>query len=771
MIATPRLMNQSSITRYRKWYDFTKRLIHRNINKTSQSSLRKVFDDQEYWENANSSTYDYYRAKLKAGSKYLLNTANVPAAETGLFQNSLLTSPIGLQQFTKRSRKEAEDLVNLIRTDMSADGIRNYIVRLDQLSDILCRVIDLCEFIRAAHPDEKFVTTAQECHEQMYEVMNILNTDVFLWKHLKKVLSEGSIRSQLTDEEVRVGIILLEDFEKSGIYMNPEVREQFIQLAQDISIVGQEFNSNTEYNGVSHVKICAEELEASGMNRMLFKDIPKDVYGTKYKVPTTGGVPYVFLRSCPSEAIRKKIWNAMYSCPKKQIKRLEALMTLRKDLAKSMGKKSYAAYQMEGKMAKSPKNVQDFINTLIAYTKPLATEELKPLADMKNEHLCRTSTDVLSTVRPWDRDYYGYLHSMSKRTNISPESPPISSYFSLGVVLEGVSGLLQSIYGIKLVPIVPKTGETWAPDVRKLQVVSETDGVIGVIYCDLFERTGKTPNPAHFTVCCSRHLYLEEKDLSRMQLGRGSDGKLFQMPIISLVCNFTRSNIDGNSVCLLQLSEVETLFHEMGHAIHTMVGRTELQNTSGTRCVTDFVELPSILMEHFAKDSRVLSTISSHYVTGERVPDELLAEYQQEKRFLQHTETFAQIKMASLDQKVHSFEGETADAVKLYHEVEKELQVLADTESNWCGKFGHLFGYGATYYSYLMDRAIAAKIWNYLFENDPFSREGGEKFKNSVLKWGGSRDPWHCIADALDEPRLAEGDQWAMKYIGEVENM
>lgn len=732
--------------------------------------LRKVFDDQQYWHKLNATNYK---------SSDLLSRLKNSPAETGLFENPYLTSPQGLRKFCRHSLTQANELVETMRHDRSPRGYVNYIANLDRLSDILCRVIDLAEFIRASHPDPHFVQAAQDCHEEMFEIMNVLNTDVALCDILKHVLTDPTILSELSPEEIKVGKILLEDFEKSGIYMNPEVREQFIALSQQISVVGQDFINNTEYVRSNYIKVKVEELNKSGINKIVLNQLSKDIKGQHYKIPTFGYIPYSILRSCPDDNIRMKVWSALHSCSEKQIGRLDQLIKLRSVLANIMGKKSFAHYQLEGKMAKTPEYVRGFMQSLIDATKPKAAEELKFIADLKAKHVpgnkpAESMHEILEVVKPWDRDFYGSVHALQQRRPFNNEQ--ISSYFSLGVVIQGLSNLFKQIYGIYLEPVVPKTGETWSPEVRRINVVSEKEGVIGVVYCDLFERQGKTANPAHFTVCCSRQIYDGETNLSTIQVGQNSKGEQFQLPVISLVCNFSPTTISQEqSICLLQLSEIETLFHEMGHAMHSMLGRTKLQNISGTRCATDFVELPSILMEHFARDHRVLQRMASHYSTGESIPEQLLFSYQSEVKFLQHAEAFSQAKMAILDQELHGEsimkEMQSLDIVKLYHNLERQLEVLSDDKSNWCGRFGHLFGYGATYYSYLFDRAIASKIWQHLFANDPFCRRSGEKFKNSVLKWGGSRDPWECIADALDKSELSKGDKNAMQFIGDTQDL
>ncbi|CAR29920.1 ZYRO0G20130p [Zygosaccharomyces rouxii] len=765
----------------------TTRHLATQVNKLSNSngqveSLRRTFDDADYWNEANKQNYAL--ASLKG--KFLSNIGNIGSSgtqhlETGLFRNPYLTSPDGLRKFSRQSLNQAYELLEDMKNDETPQGLQNYILRLDQLSDTLCRVIDLCEFIRSSHPDSHFVDAAQDCHEEMFEFMNVLNTDVNLCNKLRTVLNTPEVVCKLSSEEVKVGKILLEDFEKSGIYMNPEIREQFIALSQEISIVGQDFINNTDFVRTNYITVDCETIHNSGINQLILSQLSKDIKGKHYKIPTHGYIAYSVLRACPDEIVRKKLWTAMHSCPDKQIVRLDQLVRLRAVLAFLMGKKSYAEYQLEGKMAKSPEEVTDFIDSLIKVTQPKAKQELGFISDLKRKHMdlppSETSNlDTLDIVRPWDRDFYHTIYSIQQRRQSPIDDQQISMYFTLGNVMQGLSDLFHQIYGIRLEPVIAQKGETWSPEVRRLNVVSDEEGVIGVVYCDLFERDGKTSNPSHFTVCCSRQIYPKENDLSTIQIGTNKDGTKFQLPIISLVCNFASSVVSfGQSLCLLHISEIETLFHEMGHAMHSMLGRTRLQNLSGTRCATDFVELPSILMEHFARDTRVLRQIGKHCNTGEPVPESLLTNYLQDLQYMQYCETFSQAKMAMLDQRLHGKEiitgMDTLDVVALYQNLERELRVLVDDQSTWCGRFGHLFGYGATYYSYLFDRAIASKVWESLFQEDPFSRAGGQRFKEYVLKWGGAKDPWQCIADVLDQPELSQGGTDAMQFIGRSEEL
>lgn len=721
--------------------------------------IRKVFDDDIFWKNFNRQDDQKTLSFLNFNKK------------TGLFKNPYLTTPSGLREFSKASLQKAKSLVEQMVNDQSDQGLKAYITNLDRLSDVLCRVIDLAEFVRVAHPKKAFVNAAQDCHEEMFEFMNILNTNVDLYLILKKVLDNEKIVKSLSHEEVTVGKILLADFEKSGINMDPATRNDFIEYSQQIAVFGQHFTNGLGEANNDYIEVPVEKLQY--LDNTILGHLSTDIRRTNYKVPTWGYLPHAVLRYCKDEDVRKKIWVELHSTSQRQVDLLETMLKYRGVLAHIMKKPNFAAYQLDEKMAKSPEHVMNFLEKLAAETKPHAIQELRLLASLKQKENGDTSRlsdhQVAEYFKPWDRDYYSQQYTTSQRSSTTEQ---ISSYFSLGIVLQGLSNLFNSIYGIQLIPSRVQTGETWSDDVRRLDVISEEEGLIGVVYCDLFQRKGKTPNPAHFTVCCSRKIYPDEdaEELKVVQTGKSAkSGEEFQLPVISLVCNFDKNSAIGK--CLLSLNDVETLFHEMGHAMHSMLGRTSLHNISGTRCATDFVELPSVLMEHFAKDPRVLQTFARHYLTDEPIPLQLLETFQKENNFLKNTESYSQIKMALLDQSLHSSGVLTPDfdSTAVYHTLEEIHEILADTESNWQGKFGHLFGYGASYYSYLLDRAIASKVWLHLFAENPLDRAKGDKFKNEVLKWGGSKSPWLCVADALDMPEISAGDSKAIELIGETE--
>jgi intermediate peptidase len=268
-------------------------------------------------------------------------------------------------------------------------------------------------------------------------------------------------------------------------------------------------------------------------------------------------------------------------------------------------------------------------------------------------------------------------------------------------------------------------------------------------------------------------------------------GTLYQLPTIALICDFSSPGTEPDSTSfsspsllhdvskpmLLSHRDLTTLFHEMGHAIHSILGRTSLQTVSGTRCATDFAELPSVLMEHFARDPAVLDLFARHYETGKPLPDDMLPSQTPSARVGAAIETESQILMALLDQAYHSAHPleERFDSTKTFHDVfNKHGNSSPEPEGTaWQGFFGHLYGYGASYYSYLFDRAIARKVWAEVFragENDgAIQRENGEKFKQEVLRWGGGREGWKCVAGALGYEIwgwIGSGGEEAMREVG-----
>ncbi|KAJ6008344.1 Mitochondrial intermediate peptidase [Penicillium herquei] len=731
-------------------------------------TLRRVFDSQNFWK-------DFSQQRIAAVPK-----------RAGLVQNQYLTSPDGFREFANASLQKCQAIVSKVLGASTVEEYRSLARDLDRLSDLLCRVIDLSDFIRTIHHDPKIQEAATQAYALMFEYMNVLNTTTGLHEQLSKALSNAEVTSHWSEAEKIVAQILMKDFTTSAIHMPPSERQRFVNLSNDISQVGSSFFNGAE-PARSQVTFNANSLQ--GLDPIVVQQIKK--WNNKAPVPTMGVIPRLVLRSVRDENVRKQVYLATRTSSSRQVHRLEKLLMKRAELAQISGFNSFADMTLSDKMAKTPEAVSNFLTSLIANNRGPVQEELSKLQELKG-----------SSLQPWDHAFYVHKrvleYSQSRR---SRELSIVPEFFSLGTVMQGLSRLFDRLYGVRLVPQETAAGETWHPDVRRLDVVDESGSHIAVVYCDLFSRPTKHPNPAHFTLRCSREISAEEiaECASMDQSAHPNDGMatavdpktktLRQLPTIALVCDFQEPVSNGSGrPTLLSEQSVRTLFHEMGHAVHSILGQTPLQSISGTRCATDFAELPSVLMESFATAPEVLSLYARHWKTGESLSESMIRSMEMDRTahgsIYGAVENEAQILMALVDQAYHSIPSKEAssgiDTTAIYHKVFSQHSSLPDPDdvrpqTSWQGFFGHLYGYGATYYSYIFDRAIANKLWQDVFQSGRASvdRAAGERYKNEVLRWGGGRNGWQCVAGVLGESnpsnangRLVEGGDEAMREVG-----
>ncbi|KAJ3229874.1 Mitochondrial intermediate peptidase [Chytriomyces hyalinus] len=614
--------------------------------------------------------------------------------------------------------------------------------RLDALSDSLCSVLDATELIQNVHPDPDVVEDAKAGNALLTSFMNQLNTHQGLYNSLNhSILAHNASPSHAhASTQTRVvGDLLIKDFQKSGIHLGQKERRQFVEISDDILNLGYRFVRASSESNCEGIEIENPSQRLGGVYPQIVQAVTSKSDPNLAVIPIDGsGNAHHILRSARDEDVRRIVYMGMNEGSDEAVEFLEGLLMRRRDLAHLLGKKSYADMWLGDKMAGSTENVLKFLSQVSAQNKPMAESEI---------------------ARP---------HT---RTTAHPES--LRPYFSLGRTLSGISSLLQQLYGVRLEPCNEiKLGEVWHKDVRKLHVVDEDDGVIGVVYMDLFKReetvgVDKFEGAAQFTVRCSRRLDDYEAECLSPRGGlrcpeterRGSDGKVYQIPIVTLVTQFERPT-NGIAPGLLGLGEVETLFHEMGHVMHSVIARTDYQHISGTRCALDFVEVPSNILESFARDNDVLKAIGIHYATGEKVPGELVDSVRMRSVILEAVEKQAQLKMAMLDQVYHSerMEDVSFDTTAMLRQVQNQTDVIPYVEgTRWQTQFSHLFSYGASYYSYFWARRVSDAVCARAFQNARVGsktyrvdglREGGEVLKKELLQWGGGRDPWVGLGKA-----------------------
>ena len=642
------------------------------------------------------------------------------STDTGLFDCTEFSDPVGFVAETKKSVERSKQLVAAI-TAQASNPDSTIIDHMDQLSDELCRVADLSECIRQVHPVPEMASAAQEACLAINTFVEELNTNLGLYTSLRNLMDSDSYKT-LDRVSKRTAEVFMHDFEISGIHLEDSVRRKAVKLHEDLLEVGYAFFLSTTQPTLVHRDECSPVL--------------RNEFVEENKHVQVDYVPF----SSSSRAVRKNAYLSYYTQDKRKTKIFEDMVSSRQKLAHLVGYPSFAHRVLKMSMARSPEVVGEFLERLSEKILPLAREDVKDLNGLqdKNRDIFMEDTGVCL----WD---VPLVVSKAKKLRLPRAMSSIRNWFSLESCIGGLDNLFRSLFGVRLEILPVKRGEVWHPSVYKFGFVdSNTGHLLGYTYGDLFHRDDKLASDCHFTIRGGRAL---------------EDGR-YQLPIITLCCSIMQQSHE--SATLLSQHSVETLFHEMGHALHSMLGRAKYQNITGTRCSTDFAEVPSTLMEFFLSDERVLQSFARHYETGETLPVPLMRGFQLSGHFLAAYDTQIQICNAIVDQRFHAavntFPAESASwSADIYREVCERYSPLGyEPNTAYYLRFPHLCSYGGRYYSYLWSRAVASLIWNSTFSHDPFSGDAGERLRK-MLSYGGGVAPMELVGEMLGfEPSVEQ---------------
>ena len=636
----------------------------------------------------------------------------------GLFDKPLFDSAEGFRIATEGALETAQGLVEEI-SGMGDNPSMEVAVKMDELSDALCQVADLSECMRFVHSDPSVRDAAQNASLRINSFVEELNTDTSLHRSLSRFMTspEFATADRVTQ---RTTELLMHDFEVSGIHLDREKRERVVELNNRILELSHHFMHNTSIPTLVPRENCP---------KVFLKHFSTSSDGERVLVDH---VPY---HSLDSE-LRSLSYCHYFANDPTQRAILEAILDARHEVSQIAGYPSFAHRMLRICMARNPETVQRFLEGLSEKLSPLAAQDVE---NMQQFIPTASINGTKPSIRAWD---VTLCTSEAQRTYFTVKNSELREYFSLKNTLYGLANLFHSLFGVTMETVPTKTGEIWDNDVIKLAFVDETVGLLGYTYCDLFARPGKSIGDCHFTI----------------QGGRELCNGTYQIPIIALCCNFQRGGCHGNiGDVLLSQHAVENLFHEMGHALHSMLGRSRYQNVTGTRCSTDFAEVPSTLMEYFLSDSRVLQSFARHYKTGRPIPESHLSTFQLSGKLFPAFDTQMQAIYALTDLLLHTEKLSEISCTDFAASVYDRFAPIKSTpKGTWLLRFNHFYGYGARYYSYLWARAVSCLIWQQCFMDDPFSRERGKEFRE-MLRYGGGMPPEVLVKDMLTfEPTVED---------------
>ncbi|KAH8272625.1 hypothetical protein KR018_010190 [Drosophila ironensis] len=657
------------------------------------------------WWSRSVSTWTPLATAFNAPPNRRLNfTCN----EVGLFQMPELRSFEGFYLLRDKVERKTQDL---IAEAICQHRNRKMVDIFDELSDSLCKVADLAEFVRIAHPRSKYTQAAEEACISICGVVENLNTHKPLFQALSQVVEQGD--TQPTSEvDQHVARLFLFDFEQCGIHLPEQERLRVVRLNDAILQLGQKF-----MNGAVQPRV---------LNRSLVPNAIRNYF------PTSGDNVIItgLCTNAENVQMREAAYRLYLKPSETQEKLLQDLLMCRYELARSCGFDTYAHRALNGSTMERPEVVRDFLDELTAQLRPRAEADFALMTQMKRVECGQAS----AMAEIWDTPYFT---TQLRRQSLEEQANEFLPYFSLGGCMDGLDNLLQALYGVRLENTETKPGESWHDDIYKLAVVHEVEGLLGYIYCDFFERAGKPNQDCHFTI----------------QGGKRQPDGSYQLPIVVVMLGLPQPRWSGPT--LLSPSRVDNLFHEMGHAMHSMLARTEYQHVTGTRCATDFAEVPSVLMEYFAGDPRVLRTFARHFQTHEPISENMLRRLCASKHLFAASETQLQVFYSALDQEYHSTaetveqctRTSTTDILRSVQACYYGLPYVENTA--WQLRFSHLVGYGAKYYSYLVSKTIASWIWQTYFEANPLNRQAGEKYRAEILAHGGAVPSRQLVANFL----------------------
>ncbi|RWS14774.1 1-phosphatidylinositol 4:5-bisphosphate phosphodiesterase gamma-1-like protein [Dinothrombium tinctorium] len=642
-------------------------------------------------------------------NKLSVNAAHTPLFTTdvtGLFGYKELSHDSGFYVMRENAIIEAELLV---KRALNPERKQKMVQIFDQLSNCLCKVADMSEFIRFAHPLPRFRMAAEEASMTISAEVEKLNTNKELYDALFKVVNTQDV-VPTDDIDNHVAKLFLFDFEQSGIHLSDEKRKLAVRLNESILHLSSYFINNTQ--APRNVK---QSLLPEGIRHCFHLEGDNVVVNGLYS-------------NAENELVREAAYRIYLYPDDYQNKILTELLIARKFLASMCGFKSYAERAVRGSIADTPEFVKNFLEILTEKLRPLAAEDYQGILEMKKKQ-----SPFAKAVKPWDMPFYTALF---RQTQFSKCVASCAPYFSLGSCMDGLNLIFNRLYGVELSVCETKRGEVWNPNIIKLNVSDKySKTLLGHIYCDFFERESKPNQDCHFTI------------RGGCQLPNGE----YQIPVVVLCLNLPNPN--GNYPTLLSPHMVDNLFHEMGHAMHSMLARTPYQHITGTRCSTDLAEVPSILMENFASDPRVIRLMAKHYITGEEIPENLLDIWIESRKSFSASETQLQVFYAMLDQVYHSENPllNKQNTTEVLEEIQNKYYGLPYVpQTAWQLRFSHLVGYGAKYYSYLVSKAVSHLIWKKLFEEDPLSSAAGDVYKREVLSHGGGKPAKDIVESVLE---------------------
>lgn len=632
------------------------------------------------------------------------------------------------------SIKEHDAEIEAITSSLEEPTFENTIAPLDRSGKRLNESVLALSNLEAALGDTALMNAMTRVTPLLsdHEIGILLNEP--LWNRIKVVHDNLGNRQDLSPEAVRLVEETYRGFAQSGANLEGDDREKFRQLNSRLSDLTVKFSQNLtnemaskenrmwvkedELSGLPEaIKTAARESAKEALQEEGKEDDPSLYLFTLY-MPSYSP----FMKYSDNRELREKLYK-LYNSRNvggefDNVGILKEITNTRLEIARLMGKNTFAEFRLQGTMAATPENVMNLLNQLReSYYEPMKLE-LEEIQDF-----ARKTEGENFKLMPWDNSYW---YEKLKNEKYAFNDEDMKPYFEINNTIDGVLGLATKLYGYtfkenKEIPV-------YHPDVKAFEVFDKNGEILGILYADFYYRAGKGPG-AWMT-----EFRTETKD----------DEGNREVPLISIVMNFPKPV--GDEPVLLTPGEVETFLHEFGHALHGLSSQATYPSLSGTNVYRDFVELFSQFNENYLTEKEFLDGFARHYKTGEKMPDDLIEKFIKAGQYGAAYDCIRQLGFGMLDMAYYTiteplgddfnaeaFEKKAQDPVRCFDVVEGCFSAPS---------FGHVFsgGYAAGYYGYKWSEVLDADAFAAFKETGIFNAETAARF-HKMLESGGTVDP------------------------------
>lgn len=531
-----------------------------------------------------------------------------------------------------------------------------------------------------------------------------------VYKAVKIFADRGA---KLQGEDAKYLKEILRDYRRAGLELPPEERKEVEKMRKELSRLATDFDTNVT-EAKKPVKFSRSQLE--GVPDGFLEQIKTGE--DEYTVMANITFHYItVMDNAKNEDARRQLLIAHDTLAPDNKPLLQQILELRSRIAAKLGYATWADFSIEPKMAKNAETALNFLNRLKTGLQPKLDEELKQFQAMK----ARDTGNTNAKIEVWDWRYY---NNQLKKEKYTVDAEALRVYFPYERVLDGMFTIYQRIFGITIQPV--EAPYKWIEDLQLYAVADSKSGEpLGLFYLDMFPREGKYNHFAQFGI-------IEGK---RLPTGK------YQRPTVALICNFPTPQPGKPS--LLSHQDVETLFHEFGHAMHSILTRADYARFSGTAVPRDFVEAPSQMLEYWIWDKKVLDSFAADYRDpSKKIPQETLKQLKAAKLATEGTRYRRQLSFALMDLTLHTKVKEGVDPIELANRALSDAFLPMPQGTHFVTYFGHITGYDAAYYGYAWADAIAADMAT-VFENSPrefFDTEAGRRLRTEIYEPGDSRD-------------------------------